>query len=89
MVAGDVGCYDPANNLGDSVFEERDASLCPAIANAELRLRLRGLLRLRKINGNGLLMFLQNVDAEEAALLQERQEMAPLIHANENQKGIE
>lgn len=34
VVAGDVGGDDSADDLGKGVFEERDAGLGPAIANA-------------------------------------------------------
>lgn len=88
MVAGDVGGYDAADDLGEGVFEEGEAGLRPAKANAELGFGLRCLIRLREVDGNGLLVFLQDVHAEEAILFEKRQEMAALVDANENQKGI-
>ena len=68
MIAGDVGGYDAANDLGDGVFEEGDPGWRPAIANAEIGFGFGSLLGLREIDGEGLLVLLQNVDAEEPVL---------------------
>ena len=41
--------------------------------------------QLREVDGKGLLVFLQNVDAEEAILFEKRQEMAALVNADKNE----
>lgn len=89
MVPCDVGGDNPTNDLCNGVFEERYAVLRPTIADAELGFRFRGLFRLRKINRQRLLLFLQDADAEEAVLFEKRQEMATLVHANKCQERVE
>ncbi len=86
VVAGDVGGYDAADDLGEGVFEEGDAGWRPAKANVELCFGLRCLISLREVDGKGLLVFLQDVDAEEAVLFEKRQEMAALVDANKNEE---
>jgi len=89
VVAGDVRGYDAADDLGEGVFEERDAGLRPAKVNVELCFGLRCLISLREVDGKGLLVFLQNVDAEGAVLFEKRQEMAALVNADKNQERVE
>jgi hypothetical protein len=89
VVPCDVGGDNPTNDLCNGVFEERYAVLRPTIADAELGFRFRGLFRLRKINRQRLLLFLQDADAEEAVLFEKRQEMAALVHANKRQERVE
>ena len=89
MVAGDVGGHDAADDLGEGVFEEGDAGWRPAKANVELGFGLRCLFRLREVDGKGLLVFLQDVHAEEAILFEKRQEMAALVNADKNQERVE
>jgi len=89
VVSRDVGGNDPAHDLGESVFKERYADWRPAVANAQLRFRLAGLLGLREVHGDCLLAFLQDVDAEIPSLFEKRKQMAALIHANESQKRVE
>ena len=68
VVASNVRGYDAANDLGDGVFEEGDPGWRPAIANAETDFGFGSLLGLREIDGEGLLVLLQNVNAEEPVL---------------------
>lgn len=89
MVAGDVRGYDAADDLGEGVFEERDAGLRPAKANVELCFGFRCLISLREVDGKGLLVFLQDVDAEGAVLFEKRQEMAALVDADKNEERVE
>lgn len=89
MVTGDVGGSNAADDLGDGVLEERDTVRRPAIADSKLGLGFGCLIRLREIDGNGLLVLLQNVDAEQKILLEQRQEMAALVDADQSQKWIE
>ena len=89
VVTGDVRGYYAANDLGEGVFEEREAGRGPAIADAQLCIGFRGLVGLGKIDGDGLLVFLQHIYGENALLLYERQKVAALIHADENQERFE
>ncbi len=89
MVAGDVGGCNAADDLGDGVFEERDAGGRPTITDAERSFGLGGLLGLREVDGKGLLMLLQNVDAEETVLFEKREEMAALVYADESEEWVE
>ena len=89
VVAGKVRSHDAADDLGDGVFEERDAGFGPAIADVERGFGFQRLVGLGEIDGDGLLMLFQDVDAEEAVLLEKRQEMAALVHADKSEEGIE
>lgn len=68
VVAGKVGVNDLADDLGQRVFKERYACRYPAKANAEHGFGLGRLFGLRKVDGEGLLVLLQNVDTEELVL---------------------
>jgi len=89
VVAGDVGGDYSANDLRERVFEKRDACFRPTVANAEFGFCFWSLLGLGEVDGNGLLMLLQNVDAEQAVLLEKGKQMATLVDANESEEGIE
>lgn len=89
MVAGDIGGYDAADDLGDGVFQKRNARLGPAVVDAELGFGLGRLLGLGKIDGKSLLMLFQDTDAECAVLLQQGEEVAPPIHADKNKEWVE
>ena len=89
MVASDVGGFDATDDLGEGVFEERYAGLRPTKANIELCFGLRCLISLREVDGKGLLVFLQDVHAEEAILFEKREEMAALVDADKNEERIE
>ena len=89
VVAGDVGGYDAADDLGEGVFEEGDAGVRPAKANVERCFGFRCLISLREVDGKGLLVFLQDVDAEGAVLFEKRQEMAALVNADKNEERVE
>lgn len=69
VVASDVRVNGLANYLGQSVLKKRYARRCPVETNAKRGFGFGRLFGLRKVDGEGLLVLLQNVDTEQLALL--------------------
>ena len=88
-VARDVQARNLAGKLAKHIFDERDSAFRPAKRNADPLLLFPALFDLRKEFREGLLILLQDVDAEALFFLEQRQRSRAVIHANRNERGIE
>ena len=64
VIAGDIGCDDVAPQVDERLFQKRDAGFGPAVADAKFRLDRWFLFPLCEIDGDGLLIVLENVHTE-------------------------
>jgi hypothetical protein len=89
VVAGEMFRDEIAGEVGQRVFQQGNAAGCPEKADAELLVESRRLIGSGEMLGERLLIVAEDADAKAALRFQEREQAGVLIHADENEVGIE
>ena len=89
VVSSDVCGVQAAGHLTENIFHQRNIFRRPAEVNIQARFFALRLFGARKKFRKSLLLLLQNVNAKNALLLKQREQVSALIHTDGNERRIE